>query len=756
MADAELGHCVLGNEGVGMLLDMKIANVELSKISQARKNKKINEYQKLKDYFNELGKTIYVEGISINQIDALFKEHHIICHIDIPHMNERITVGFRPAGTSKSNHSVKFTYFRGNHLEINLSDYAVIGKSETDFENLLLEIKSYPKVAARVLHLPDQGKQTLSGVYWKNTLFVRQRFLPIYENNNRLIYDWCKPIIRYGISINLPVYQFIRCGMHVPLRFKTQDLRTGLYAQDMRKSYASFAKNVDYEGFPAMFTHYSYDPTLEDQQNLGYWLIETTEELPLMGNPSGIWPNMWIKLFRELNLDFKIKFGTWAQNKMPEDLVEFSDDILSQKLYTIAIGMLSKNIQLEQKNWIASAEMMALTDCYANPLDKNMFKTLIYRGKETRSACAIAGYYYGYAGTTIYRKALEEHLKGNLVAVNIDEIITVDPPSNSDLFKDPVIIDDDKLTLLEKAKGWVSCRTEIDFNQLELTDKIKVSMINNKFRDECKGSILFQLPKHRRSLDGKYWYFGGAGGTGKTYHASEIYSWIGCTYVTLTNKLVDKKELAEFKEHQCETLHSFCLKQFQREHNVVIIDETSLMPEKLFEIIRNSSAVQVYCGDQAQIAGFMIDSKKRHQDLLDLCNYREFTNDYRSKDEKLKKIKAKLRELVLKDHITNLDVKKFLEYYFKPTDHVRGLLLGLTNITNKKHNGKTPDSAQGDTIQFPNEITILTGICQSRQNEYKELMYTAVSRVEYYNQVFIIKSGDHKTGLSRPPKNIIF
>jgi len=274
----------------------------------------------------------------------------------------------------------------------------------------------------------------------------------------------------------------------------------------------------------------------------------------------------------------------------------------------------------------------------------------------------------------------------------------------------------------------------------------------------------------------------GGGGSGKTHFNLMDRGQVNPMYVAPTWKLARNKQ----EEYGCSVGTHASLLNFDPTNNpfanasVLIIDEVSMMTneEKTQIIEYYHSHKLIFCGDIHHQIPYVTSFKPVNSTVFNiqgLDNIMEFTSDYRATCEKLKDLKQVIRDLIdmgvrnpsnellrkfnsiaEQDLITRYTVNDMvLCCSNKRKDEFRDCLQGnkyyITKTTNKYSCGDIiitnteipaeffPERRHAFTVHSIQGETCRTNLYISPEIMDMRMFYTAISRAQTYDQIFIIR-----------------
>jgi len=496
-------------------------------------------------------------------------------------------------------------------------------------------------------------------------------------------------------------------------------------------------------GYPTKPTHYAYDIPYEQAKDLaGWWEIETEDTLPFADNLSNVWTTPDIRFFHDHGIQFRIKFGAWDANPLPE--IHIPDD---KTTYCIFSGLLTRERTHKESRWLDDHGLIRREDGHGR--DRVFLQRL--KCPYWRSGRNLSGYLYAYARTQIWEQAIRH----NALAITVDAIIT----------REPVDIPG---TAHDGKRLWSTSPYTGVYDHYVAPSPNYCGGLTDRTRNDWP--IKYPEPieglEHTIGFDGDY-LLTGAGGTGKSHAVYKSLGWLGPTYVAPRLDLLADKEVEGWIETVTEKSFpvddGFQGKGYLRRDipKVVFMDEIGLMSGKDFdcclEKCQEYGIRVIMAGDEAQIKGMYTPEEiwDRAREYADHCL--EFKIDRRSRDAKIRRIKAEIRELALTDMPEDRAVRAMrllLLQMKRPNKSHRAKLphIKLYRHDPEKHGplpeggSRTIDKVQGMTIREPT-ICVING--NSRRDHLARLIYTMVSRFVSNEDLYIWDT----TGFSKSMNN---
>ena len=524
-------------------------------------------------------------------------------------------------------------------------------------------------------------------------------------------------------------------------------------------------------GFPTKPTHHEWNISYEKAKDLaGWWEITTSDSLPFQEDLNGVWTTPDIRFFHDQGVNFKIKFGCWDDNPLP------TIDMPEQKeVYCIFSGLLTREKNIIRQHWIDDSQLIE------SPTNQKGVKLQDFERSHWRSGFNLSSYVYSYARTQIWKQAIIN----DAVAITVDCIITERPIEipgiahdgkalwTTEQFTKPydadVASEYDTLLLIPFLE-----RTKMDKSRMRKLRKLMppkpgnyVAPSLNYCSKYSRDKYPVTYPKRIRPRlehgipDRPVVLMKGPGGTGKTYCGYQHWAWYAAVYVAPTHKLLEDKR----NEGWFQAITHLSFPNETHGHRAawllndipkyVFIDEIGMMNrgdlKRCLDACKKYSIRVIMAGDEAQIC--------RDVAVWDLATEvsdvtLQFKIDRRSKDHKIRTMKARVRDIVMsdKDLVGKIwEIRSYLALHarraYKP--HRNKLPhLKLYNHDPDKH-GPLPeggcrcvDSVQGTTIHEPT-VCVING--NTRRDQLPELIYTMVSRFVSNEDLYIFDT----TGFSK-------
>ena len=592
---------------------------------------------------------------------------------------------------------------------------------------------------------------------------------------------------------------FIRNSAHMtsfkinPTHSEKLESYINIYEEiDAIKAYAKFILCAYYEGFVGKITDFRVTDKIEgigvyligdiNWDNADKKLCEIQTRFKVYSGRN-IYTSPELKFLMKYGVEFPIIGGAWGVRmdfEFPENMLEKDEGGISH--YARWTGIAIKANEPIQYHMQSTAEYADIVKAYAD-IDVDYADgeiTFSTPRKTHKHKAHIASFIFTYQRLTVLEQLMSMDLD-NVIRVNVDGIkyIPHDFTYDNKVFKSQ-----DTEKLRTKTRGLTMNGREDGF----------ITMVNS-----CEKNIwarfhfMFKLlSKPRTHYDTEL--ISGAGGTGKTHGVITDTSFVRPLFLFPTHKLKQSKldehkikadvyhnlvedltalDVPENERDETISRRMKKLEKFVNNYNVIIIDEASMLTENMREIIftRFKSCKIIFVGD----IGYQIGPTKGNPiDITAFMHITLLTELIRCKCEKLKNVLIKMRDAIdtrkynaesliygiqtittnelknkykVEDMILNYsnnekdkytEMFPHLEKYYVTKcsqDHEYNTGDIYYEKPNCKHyemrHGYTTHSIQGET--FKHNIFINRDVLNNLN-----VLYTAVSRAEYLNQVYII------------------
>ena len=793
--DGKVSHCLLqpimewANEIIAGTKSKDVKNKYKAIISKFVSKIPVNKRNKTVIGYLEK----YKDGIPETELSNFCEDLQIGMDIEQP-FNETLLYEYR--SVKKSLKVFKFINTRLNHVEfVENSKFGHIQEN-----SLFKTFESIPVLKATMLafqkELDDNNEFY---VYTKNLYGISSirsltNYLIIKSDFSDTVRTWEQGHIAGSPSLKdcsidalkFPELQkFIDSGTHFngTIDFKeTKHLKnesnrpSNLKHIDMTKAYTQFKNCKYYDGFMMQITDFRktdkiignglYYVDSIDLSNCSPKFIEIMEKVGWY-HSYNVYSKEELEALSKYGGKYTITAGCWgakSEFKFNEDMLT-KKDVVKVGEKEFAIPFYSKwagmNCMINKKKnfWVKGQSE------YFQTFKSN--SSIYYADNEARIA---------YDTTYQYNK---KHITAQITAYQrlqmLDQLMEMDISKIFRICCDGIYYEEHDF----KIGKCFSAKTKITFNNEECEDYLSGIMGNTQH------VIDFDLISPFRE-DYKTEIFDGAGGDGKTYHNLIIdRGFVNMVYVPHSNKLMSAMSAQYLKEtgnKLATTNHHRLLNEpysteDTQKYSVYVIDECSMLTEKQKEqMMKTINGKIIFCGDLScqcepvyekgtkndiqmtydgidNIADqspknwrFKDDLQLKSANYLRSCIKSKTPIDmkllpYKKCDAEFVKANYDVKDIILvSQHKYNdewTETFKDIEKY-KVTNNTRDFKNGdicfekIKNVNTELRHGYTIHSVQGET--FKNKIFI-----DMRSMTSARIFYTAISRAEYSEQIYLIK-----------------
>lgn len=705
-------------------------------------------------------------------------------------------------------YNIQFINSKYNHLDLLINSYDVEEVDKQQYEKIKLESCFYIERLGELITIQNGLNKTYKT---KKTEFdiLHKEWRDKYNFNNKFIYttsDEYSLISEYDYSIH-------RIFNHT----KYTGNETDYIEYDIKKAYYN-ALNKDfnkfYTGVPSgSFINYKcidfkINNFKEQMKNnlVGFYQViirETKKNLDVLGFKIGSIHTLFSSMINLLS-DF-VEFEFINVSIAPSFDLKFDEDFLKEgenklKHYVKAFGILFKenndmvvNIKpLDEDKQFYKTFFNEKYDVY----DINGIYKVVYEIDNPKSYIHIAYCIHSYTTTLIINELLKMDTIDDVLGVKLDSIVI---KKNNNYKFDEKIFSNKTAKIQKLLDTTTENNNNLDYG-LDLDDTVEINKfgIINPYKIDTFEIIDFKPLNFAdcKSLNRRLLFFGGAGGTGKTF--------------TIMNSTMNKKnicycssswDLIQDKQNEYIDIIGLshqkltgdadgekCVKITNNNIKYIVIDELTLIHKKTIDkIINEYNDIFIFLVGDITKQGHSYQCKIYNEIYTpnNQTQYIEFKKTYRF-DNDLNDIILKVREsqLTHKDKVNNINLhlkeckklfadryfnkedvkfndedvgiiatknkvdemtKYFIEkgtkpkYFIKNTDLNKGILRGQelkekpTNANFEMKLFKTIHSFQGRELKKEQKIIIYL-------NSYFDynLFYTAVSRARSLKQIYII------------------
>jgi hypothetical protein len=567
--------------------------------------------------------------------------------------------------------------------------------------------------------------------------------------------------------------KFIKNGTHYNGTIDFKDVKTydinDVYHIDMKKAYASFYLCKFYEGFLGKITdfrktdkiegvgiYYIYDLVIPE--NHKFYAYNDKMKIYFSNN---IYTSPELKFLSSIGSTYKILCGCWGVQ--PKDF-RFNNEMLENNNYSLWTGKcdchhLKNKISMDGDEDLYNVILSTLDNDKKIIMNANKEITVYYDKPHNYHLGHITSFILSYQRLNIIEQFLTMDYD-NIIRICVDGIYSVTEPK---ILKNSFRPKNDEKTFLNVAGNYYISNMEHNL------------FIQNIYSLFLNPSNLAENREHNKNE-----LHLGAGGCGKTHINLLDKGLINVLYVAPSWKLARNKN-KEYKIHttvlaRVDTKDIEKINYVKRFSNVLIIDECSMMSEeqknRIFDLYKDFKII--FCGD----LGYQLSSFEGQEMTTKGFNkIIEYKTNHRCKDDKLLFLLEQLRTMIKSTEITGEEMIKYVKEYIKDSiinkDKLKtlykiedmiltGTKLSRDDYTNmfkdlKKYyveettrfyskgdifideeppssiirHGYTTHSIQGETAHH-NLYIDLNGMWDRR------MLYTALSRAKYLNQIYLI------------------
>lgn len=500
---------------------------------------------------------------------------------------------------------------------------------------------------------------------------------------------------------------------------------------DMIKSYTQGKACNYYEGYPAKITDFRKTNKIE---GIGYYEIinfKGNEFLTKLGYKSGVYPSVELKFLKDQGCTFDIVSGCWGSSfdfEYKEDSYKKIDNI---PFYSYHFGC--SIIESYTTRWAINSDQVEKLANHNDIIKSDNVNYLILKKEFNHHLSHFCGFITAYMRINMLNQ-INKMDKSKIVRVCVDGIYYEDHDFELDTI-------------------------------FQYKTKLKLG--------NCAGDYFFQagpsniIPNAEPRTHNLRELHKGPGGSGKTYKNLNDKGLVKPLYIAHSHKLkscmINKYNTSGEVFHTLESKDPYNIMKINN-YNTLIIDECSMISNEFKNYIVTTFPYHklIFMGDP----GYQLPPYDNNISMNDIGLYKiEYKQNYRTNDPSLLKILHDIRYCI--------DNNEFYNYEFpiSNTDeynHKEDIILTFTNDTKDKYTDRfkhlekyriyknTRDYKNGDIVfeKGPHRNLQHGFTTHSIQGEtyegkifidkeiiYKQdlkLLYTAISRAKYLNQIKII------------------
>jgi hypothetical protein len=719
---------------------------------------------KVKDYIK-----IYKNGIPEEKVYEICNDLQIDITIDLPF---GLTDFINAKSLKKRLKLFKFMNTRMDHVELN----EVVNNDQTNVETVtrdeLLGIQkeldethtfyTYNKDSTNISKI-----QTLGDVFSIHNEFGE--VVNKFETETGL--SDCKIC---DIN-NSELSRFVRFSTHYneTVDFsKTRDM-TIMKHIDMEKAYTNFHKCTFYEGFLGKITDFRKTDKIEsvglytikniDWTNANKNFIQLNLKLGNIYLNFNSYPSCELKMLMDQGVTFEITHGCWGVN--PIDF-RFSEPMFNKT---------EEGISYYAK-WTGSVDSHRLDQRFFMKGNRDFFAQI---ARQTPEDCMVE-YTSDGEGCVTYDKKSNKHL-GHIVSFItayqrmqvIDQLMNMDLASIVRVCVDGIYF---QSNIDVPCTGVFRYKEDMTFN-----NKASGSYMSMLAEDE-DDTINFQLCENQTNYKTELHI--GPGGCGKTHINLTNEGFVNIIYAAPSWKLARCKK-AEYGINST-VWYRLCTddpeiwEDIRKHNNVLIVDEVSMMTEEQKILIMNrfSNMKLIFCGDVGYQLPCIDGTPFNKESGFEYT--RVHNTNYRCKDKDLAEILESLREKITDDKNDEDIIQLFKnkkqtisKNEISKLYNVQDIILSSTNIYKNQYTNELSDGnkwyvtgtnrlySNGDIVigSKPEDVKCEERHCftihsiqgETARNKLfidtrnffnKRMMYTAISRAQYLDQIVLITEFD--------------
>ena len=786
-------------DGVSHCLFTPIKEWGLNKLEEVKSKSAEKRY---KAFNNKVEKYIetYKKGVPESDISSICNDLGIGIEIDLPSTLENGHKYIEIESQKKPVKKFKYINTRLNHLEANYSFYNTdyIEKTRRELITIMQECRENDKfflwksgpdgiIQVKTAHgsYIKKDKSSYSEIVNDFENQYNLRDYRIEHNTNEVLSNFLQEAVNPNSSVN-----FVEDEIDYLDDFKCNHI-------DMRKAYTRGNECSHYQGYLGKITDFRKTDKI---QGLGIYCItninyndppnscDWTDAHDLfnkMGNlhDGNAYPSPELEFYQSLGITFDILYGCWGSSFD----MSFGDDYSKGMFekdggvshYCKFYGCLMKVTHKDRYNFdcrdlsIAQLNQYNNKECTIRWNYEGSEALIEYPKKYVYHSSHIASFICSYSRITIMQQLLKFKNTENIKAVVNDGIYYTNEENLeiSHLFQDKEL----------KSLDFEGSREYVRPQYLDDLDELYIDIDNSTdFNlDTYEANITQELKIGVEREHNQFEVHEGAGGCGKTHYNLKDKGLVAPMFIAPSWKLARNKRT----EYGCDSSVFFRLldkdpdkwQKIERYYNTLIIDEVSMLSNEAKEKIieRFSNHKIIFCGD----IGFQLPPIEGSEFNVGKLPVIKHTTNHRCKCKKLKKVLDVLRKRISSSTRDEMNFSKYTSLFnidiisVDDIDYnVKDLIITKTNeskdvFTEKyKHLEKyvvlenTRDYSNGEIIYSkPDKVRVeprhaftihsIQGETATDKlfidiNKMKSvrMLYTALSRAKYLNQIIFIRS----------------
>ena len=734
----------------------KIINPEIKASTQA-------QYQTMLKKINKL-MTLYKDGVPDGQLNNVFKQLKIKMTLKLPFSNRSIVYGIKDDG--KYVLSLSYINTRINHVEMEGQYYnndKPVMLDEEEFNELHHSLIANSRFF--IYQMKNERVYSLKTI--ENNYKIKNSNFDVF--NDFETKNGMESLVLDDVADEL-LSKFIRTGCHITTskinpayKDRLDELLPSYKEVDCIKAFTQFKACKYYDGFLGKVSDFRKTNCIEC---VGYYLIgnidwtkankkiKHIQRVFNMYQGRNVYPSPELEFLQANGVKFKIKGGCWGgqyEFDFDNSMYDKQDKVSNYSKWTGLITSQNDRSFFLMNTQDTEFASHIMEECNDATYSLGVVRFSIEKEIQQHKA-QLAGFIYAYQRINLIEQLYKMDID-QIVRINTDGIkylpheFEINP-----IFKHVSKPNEYGFLMDERAEGFITNNSCCD-----------------RF-DWLRFHFHFTKTPAREHYDSEI--FIGKGGGGKTHLNLVDNGLIRSLYVAPSYKLTRAKQLEYNTDAEvlANVLSPNRFPKLLRKYNTLIVDEASMISEEaralLFKTYKKCKLI--FCGD----VGFQAAAVEGTQIKLgEFDNITTMLTNYRCQDKNLEKILNKLRRAIEENSKKGLDYIKDIQRItrdelvnkYETKDivltHKHTTITAYNKILDKekylitrsckkysrgeifyekpktkhcdKTNAFTTHSVQGET--FTENIFIDIELARNLR-----LLYTAISRAKYLDQVFII------------------